>query len=847
MARLSGQTQLPTNVDVLFNAPFDARTWTETYAGLTDGTIPQPYLGMLVSVYADPDTSKNGVYFCTNLGGPGIVTTISTTWEKLGAGTGTLTGGTVSSDNKISGATTSGYTTYFGQVRAATGGTYSNGVISLSGTGLLGNITGLNVLSGSGVSGLSFNQSTYDLTITTNDNNTYTRNLSILSSDLRVTGGTYNSSNGIGTFTNNSGGTFQVSGFLTGYTDFYTTGSTYTPNTGIISFRRTDTQLAYSATGFNYVTGGSYNNGTLSLVTNTGQTISITGFSFSTTFTGGTVTGATNFTNGLTANTISATTYFNLPTDVRVTGGTFNNGTITFTNNTGGTFTVTGIASQFTGGTVTGSTNFTNGLTANTISATTYFNLPTDVRVTGGTYSSGTITFTNNTGGTFTVTGLNTSTTFTGGTVTGATNFTNGLTASTISATTYFNLPTDIKVTGGTYSSGTTTFTNNTGGTFTVTGFTHNSATGGTYSNGAISLSGTGQLGTITGFNVLSGSGVSGLSFNQATYDLTITTNNNSTYTRNLSILASDLRVTGGTYNSSNGIGTFVNNSGGTFQVSGFLTGYTDFYTTGSTYTPTTGVISFNRTDLQQAYSATGFNYVTGGTFDSGTLSLVTNTGQTVTINGFGTGSAVITGGTDNFITKWSGTSALTISQIFDNGTNVGIGVSGISVTNKLHISASTNPVRIENLSFSATPQETTKFLAVNDSGVMYYNNVTPFTGISIYTTAVTSNFGSNLEKPQIDFITTGGTTNYRGVSYQYLVTHSTLPTTRMGVLQGLWSTGGTSNISSSDTGPLQIDNGSSGVVYSLGFSAVTGGISVYLYAQGDGSPYTFKAYKVLL
>jgi hypothetical protein len=34
------------------------------------------------------------------------------------------------------------------------------------------------------------------------------------------------------------------------------------------------------------------------------------------TFTGGTVTGATNFTGGLTANTISATTYFNLPNNV---------------------------------------------------------------------------------------------------------------------------------------------------------------------------------------------------------------------------------------------------------------------------------------------------------------------------------------------------------------------------------------------------------------------------------------------------------------------------------------------------------------------------------------------------
>jgi hypothetical protein len=60
----------------------------------------------------------------------------------------------------------------------------------------------------------------------------------------------------------------------------------------------------------------------------------------------------------------------------------------------------------FTGGTVSGPTNFTNGLTANTISATTYQNLPIDIRVTGGTYSAGTTTFRNNTGGTFSVTGF---------------------------------------------------------------------------------------------------------------------------------------------------------------------------------------------------------------------------------------------------------------------------------------------------------------------------------------------------------------------------------------------------------------------------------------------------------
>lgn len=77
----------------------------------------------------------------------------------------------------------------------------------------------------------------------------------------------------------------------------------------------------------------------------------------------------------LTATTISATTYLNLPTDIRVTGGTYTNGTALFTNNIGGTFSVsgfgTGSGTAFTGGTVTGATDFTNGLTANTISATT--------------------------------------------------------------------------------------------------------------------------------------------------------------------------------------------------------------------------------------------------------------------------------------------------------------------------------------------------------------------------------------------------------------------------------------------------------------------------------------------
>ena len=95
---------------------------------------------------------------------------------------------------------------------------------------------------------------------------------------------------------------------------------------------------------------------------------------------------------GLTATTLSATTYLGLPTDIRVTGGTYSNGTATFTNNTGGTFNVSGF---YTGA--------------------------TDVFVTGATYNNANqFTFTNNTGGTFNV----------------SFNQVTGLTATTLSATT---------------------------------------------------------------------------------------------------------------------------------------------------------------------------------------------------------------------------------------------------------------------------------------------------------------------------------------------------------------------------------------------------------------------------
>jgi hypothetical protein len=82
--------------------------------------------------------------------------------------------------------------------------------------------------------------------------------------------------------------------------------------------------------------------------------------------------------------------------------GAYPNFGINFTGSTG----ASGDFLPLSGGTVSGATIFTGGLTANTISATTYQNLPQDIFVTGGTYTSGNAIFTNNSGGTFTVTGF---------------------------------------------------------------------------------------------------------------------------------------------------------------------------------------------------------------------------------------------------------------------------------------------------------------------------------------------------------------------------------------------------------------------------------------------------------
>jgi hypothetical protein len=125
------------------------------------------------------------------------------------------------------------------------------------------------------------------------------------------------------------------------------------------------------------VTGGTYSNGDLTLVNNTGGTFNVSGF-----YTGG--------------------------TDVFVTGGTYNNNTFTYTNNTGGTFdvsfnSVSGLTSNGTiesnvisATTISGGTLYGDGSNLSGISQTPFYqesiwtSFQTSVRTTSSTnYGSG--------------------------------------------------------------------------------------------------------------------------------------------------------------------------------------------------------------------------------------------------------------------------------------------------------------------------------------------------------------------------------------------------------------------------------------------------------------------------
>jgi major membrane immunogen (membrane-anchored lipoprotein) len=134
---------------------------------------------------------------------------------------------------------------------------------------------------------------------------------------------------------------------------------------------------------------------------------------------------------------------------------------------------------------------------------------------------------------------------------------------------------------------------------------------------------------------------VSAMTFNQGTYDLTINQTDGTSFTQSLGVLATDMTVTGGTYDFNTGIVEFVNNSGGTFNVTGFASGLTDSTIANFTYN---NANTFTITDTTGGTFNALFNTVTGLTV-SGSLSATTFYGDGSNLTGIAGGASVFTVG----------------------------------------------------------------------------------------------------------------------------------------------------------------------------------------------------------
>jgi hypothetical protein len=176
-----------------------------------------------------------------------------------------------------------------------------------------------------------------------------------------ITSGTY--SGGTLTLSTSNGTDVTVNGFFTGSTDVFTTGASY--NNGIIYFDTNVSPSAYtvnisSLTGDSntFLTGVTYDNltNTITLIDNTNTTFN----AYIDSVSGLTVNGS------LSVNTISATTYQNLPIDPNtyVTGYTYTNNKFTIKQNNGQPDLYANIDTM-TGLTVNGSLSATTLQTSN--------------------------------------------------------------------------------------------------------------------------------------------------------------------------------------------------------------------------------------------------------------------------------------------------------------------------------------------------------------------------------------------------------------------------------------------------------------------------------------------------
>jgi hypothetical protein len=439
---------------------------------------------------------------------------------------------------------------------------------------------------------------------------------------------------------------------LTSYTqtnEYYVTGGTFNNNTLTLDRQNGSVTI----TGFTdyYVTGGTFSSGSLTLYKENGD-ITITGFtSVDTYVTGFTYDNSNNLTisrnegqpdlsvnissmTGLTVNgVLSATTYVGLPIDPDnyVTGGTFTNNTLTL-DRQNGSVTVTGFTDYF----VTGGTFSSGTLTLNRQNGVITVTGITDTFVTGFTYdNSNNLTISRNQG----QPNLNVNISIMSGlTVNGNLNVTGNTTVKGLTGTSAVFSGTGSPVLT-VIGSGTTLFEvqGSNGSIFSITDI----------QNGPIfevnDLSNNPIFEIYSTFNTInygslnvSGNTIinSGLTASTLTLSSTPTLNNSNTQilTRNSTtgnveysiisaITSSDSYVTGGTFSNNT---LTLNRQNGSVTV----TGFTDYFVTGGTYS--SGTLTLNRQN--GPVTITGLTssdtYVTGFTYNNNTLTISRNQGQ---------------------------------------------------------------------------------------------------------------------------------------------------------------------------------------------------------------------------
>ena len=376
------------------------------------------------------------------------------------------------------------------------GGTYYGDGSNLSG------ITTANVFVYSG----NANVSTSELTFlnTTGGTFTVTNSAALFAdNDINVTGGTYNPTTGCVTFTTNSGTTFDVCGFLTGFTDTYVTGATFSANQVILS-RNDGFDVLKISGGTNvtltnpstneivigvtippdtntFVTGFTYNdNNTFTLTRNDGVDIS-TSINI---VTGLTVNGDIEMGNSSTrqiystgVSEISSIEFTTSGTSVQMRWDGSGNSTVFTVNNTD--FATLSSNKTAFGGLTYGS-DYSPYYTDRSLIDLGYFN-SNNRYVTGGTYDNGTalISYSGANGfPSFSVdmSSLDLNDTYvTGGTLTQPTDNTNSglinlLYSQDVSPSTYSIPYTDTFITGFTYNNNNTfTIVENNGDTYSVT------------------------------------------------------------------------------------------------------------------------------------------------------------------------------------------------------------------------------------------------------------------------------------------------------------------------------------------------------------------------------------------